>query len=215
MTLPFDLLDDPRVLAGFQGWTEEEYADFLRLQRSEMTDAEFNAKYHWERAILSMDMTGFTMSAMRRGELQSLLRIVDAQKVCIPAMQEHGAQLIRCFADDVVALFADANAALNAAFEVHKRIRIYNNSPLASENPTQCCAGIGFGRVFRIGPNLAQGDEMNRASKLGEDIGRANETLLTERAYAAVCDREDVRFEAQDQDDQIFPFYRASLASTA
>ena len=31
-----------------------------------------------------------------------------------------------------------------------------------------------------------------------------------ERAYAAVCDRDDVHFEAQDQDDQTFPFNRAT-----
>ncbi len=48
--------------------------------------------------------------------------------------------------------------------------------------------GIGHGKVFTIGPNLAQGDEMNRASKLGEDIARAKETLLTERAYDALKD---------------------------
>lgn len=211
MSLPFELLDDPASLAAYQGWSREEYTDFLRLQRGELSEDDFYAKYHWERAILSMDMTGFTMSAMRRGELQSLLRIVDAQKVVIPALEEYGAELVRCFADDVVALFTDAGHALDAAFEVHRRIHLFNESPLASENPTRCCAGIGYGRVFRIGPNLAQGDEMNRASKLGEDIARANEVLLTERAFAAVCDRDDVLFEAQDQDDQMFPFYRATL----
>ena len=51
-------------------------------------------------------------------------------------------------------------------------MRLFNASPLASEHPTLCCAGIGFGQVLAIGPNLAQGDEMNRASKLGEDIAR-------------------------------------------
>jgi hypothetical protein len=66
------------------------------------------------------------------------------------------------------------------------------------------------GLVYAIGPNLAQGDEMNRASKLGEDIARANETLLTESAYAAVVDRDEVRFEVRDQDDLLFPFYRAT-----
>ncbi len=210
MKFPFPMLEDPLILASYQGWNQTEYEDFLKLSRGEMSEDQFNDKYHWERAILSMDMTGFTMSAMRRGELQSLLRIIDAQRVCIPALEERGATLIRCFADDVVALFEDANTALDAAFEVHSRIRIFNESPLASDNPTQCCAGLGFGRVFKIGPNLAQGDEMNRVSKLGEDIARANETLLTERAYAAVRGREDVHFEAQDEDDQLFPFYRAT-----
>ena len=209
MSFPHPLLDDASTLASFQGWTEEVYADFLLLQSGELSEAEFNEKYHWERAILAMDMTGFTNAAMHRGEIHSLLRIVDAQKVVIPVLQEFGAQLIRCFADDVIALFEDPNHALDASFEIHRRIEVFNDSPLSSDHPTRCCAGIGFGTVFAIGPNLAQGDEMNRAAKLGEDIARANETLLTENAFSATGHRNDVHFEKQDSDDQLFPFYRA------
>ncbi len=51
---------------------------------------------------------------------------------------------------------------------------------------------------------------MNRASKLGEDIARGNETLVTERVYDAVAVREDIVFERQDHDDLLFPFYRVS-----
>lgn len=213
MTFPYPLMDNSNTLAGFEGWSKEVYEDFLRLQLGEITEADFAEKYHWERAILSMDMTGFTASAIHRGELQSLLRIFDAQKVCIPVLQEYGAELIRCFADDIVALFPEPEAALDASFEVHRRIQLFNESSLASVNPTQCCAGIGFGKVYAIGPNLAQGDEMNRASKLGEDIARANEILITERAYAAVAHRDDLAFELQDADDRLFPFYRVTSAT--
>lgn len=208
MTYPHDLLGDPGVLASFEGWSEDVYRDFLRVQRGEMSEAEFSDKYHYERAILSMDMTGFTAAAMHHGELESMLRILDAQRVCLPVLREFGAEIIRCFADDIVAIFVDTESAVDAALETHRRIRLFNQSGLASEHPTECCAGIGFGRVFAIGPNLAQGDEMNRASKLGEDIARANETLLTERAFEAVRHRDDLIFERQGQDDQFFPFYR-------
>jgi len=209
MTFAHSLLEDARTLASFEGWDEEVYQDFLKLQRRVMTEAEFDDKYLRQRAILSMDMTGFTSSAISLGELQSFLRIVDAQKVAIPVLQEFGAELIRCFADDIVALFLEPGSAVDAAFEIHRRIQQFNASPLASKSPPLCCAGIGFGQVFAIGPNLAQGDEMNRASKLGEDIARGNETLLTELAQAAMADRDDIDFEFQNQDDQLFSFYRA------
>ena len=52
---------------------------------------------------------------------------------------------------------------------------------------------------------------MNRASKLGEDIARAKETLLTERAYDALKSRTDIHLERQTSDDQLFPFYKATL----
>ncbi|MGI9249511.1 MAG: hypothetical protein ACR2QI_10870, partial [Woeseiaceae bacterium] len=118
MTYPHRLLEEEETLASFKGWSEEVYRDFFRLQRGEMSHEEFSDKYHRSRSILSMDLTGMTASAMHRGEMQSLLRILDTQKVAIPVLQDFGAELIRCFADDIVALFFEPDAALDAAFEV-------------------------------------------------------------------------------------------------
>ena len=214
MTYLHPLLDDPKTLSDYAGWSEDVYRDFFKLRRGEMDETAFRDKYDRERAVLSIDMTGYTSSAMHQGEIQSFLRIMDAQRVVAPVLQEFGAELIRCFADDVVALFHEPGPALDAAFEIHRRVRLFNKSPSSSVDPTSCCAGLGFGRLFAIGPNLAQGDEMNQASKLGEDIARANETLVTERAYAALMGREDVRFELQNQDDQLFTFYRATIVTS-
>ena len=208
MTYPYRLLDDTAALASFKGWSREVYEDFFRLREGTVSKVAFRDKYSRERAILNIDMTGFTLSALEVGEINSLARIFDAQRALLPVLQDFGAELIRCFADDVVALFHDPGIAVDAALEMHRRIRRFNASPLASAHPTVCCAGIGFGSVFAIGPNLAQGDEMNRAAKLGEDIARGNETLVTERAYEAVKGRDDLAFERQDQDDLPFPFFR-------
>jgi class 3 adenylate cyclase len=205
-----ELLDDAVALSQYRGWSEDVYRDFLNLRQGKMTVGEFHSKYTHRRAILSLDMTGFTSSAMKIGEIESLLRIVDAQRVSIPVLRDFGAELVRCFADDVVALFETPNSALDAAFEIHRRVDQFNRSGLASEFPTKCCIGIGFGDVYAIGPNLAQGDEMNRASKLGEDIARANETLVTERTFDALKKRSDIRFDKQHSDDQLFLFYKAS-----
>lgn len=209
---PHELLEDACELSSYCGWSEEVYRDFLACQRGTLSTEEFHRKYRQTSTILSIDMTGFTVSAMNIGELHSLLRILDAQKVCIPVLKNFSARLIRCFADDIVAIFNDPNNAIDAAFEIHRRVELFRHSPQASNNPTQCSIGIGYGNVFAIGPDLAQGDEMNRASKLGEDIARANETLVTERAYDALKERTDIHFDLQTSDDQLFPFYRTKPA---
>ena len=208
--LPFRILEDTRELASFLGWSRGVYEDFLGIQSGRLSEAEFWEKYGYRRAILSLDMTDFTLTTMRDGELRSLLRILDAQKICGPVLQEFNAELIRFFADDIIALFEDPSAALDAAFEIHRRIGLFNESQLAGDNATECGIGIGFGDVLAIGPNLSQGTEMVQASKLGEDIARANEILLTEQAFAALHHRDDVNFEPQKYDDQLFPFYRAT-----
>ena len=205
---PYELLEDTSELSGYRGWREHVYQDFLALQCGKQSADEFRQKYRRTRAILSLDMTGFTTTTMHIGELESLLRILDAQRVCIPVLRDFDAELIRCFADDMVAIFKSPEPALDAAIEMHRRIEIFNHSEQASEHPTQCCIGIGYGEVFEIGPNLAQGDEMNRASRLGEDIARANETLLTELAFDALKHRNEFVYELIRSDDQLFPFYR-------
>jgi len=209
---PHELLDDIRELSTYRGWGEDVYRDFLALRQGRLTAEEFHGKYQRRRTILSLDMTGFTSAAMNIGELESLLRILDTQRVCIPVLKDFGADLIRCFADDMVAVFDDPHTAIDAAFEMHRRVKLFNLSAQASDHPTQCCIGIGCGNIFAIGPNLAQGDEMNRASKLGEDIARANETLLTERAFETLNKRTDIHFSLQNTDDLLFPFYRATPA---
>lgn len=209
MNFPHKILDDADALSDFKGWDREVYEDFLAIQRGQLGENDFWDKYKYRRAILSLDMTGFTVTTMRDGELRSLLRILDAQKICAPVLQEFGAELIRFFADDIVALFEDPEVALDASFEIHRRIQLFNQSEFASDCATECCIGIGYGEVLAIGPNLSQGSEMVQASKLGEDIARANEVLLTLSAHDALSHRNDITFERQAFDDQLFPFYRA------
>jgi len=208
--LPFPLLDTPAALASCNGWTEEVYRDLLALQEGSISHDALDAKYLYRRAILTLDLTGFTVQAMKDRPLNALLRILDAQKVCIPVLHEHGALLVRAFADDLVGLFEEPGQALDAAFEIHRRVTAFNHSEHATEQPALACIGIGYGQVYAIGPNLAMGDEMNRASKLGEDTARGNETLITSNAYFALRGRSDALFEQLASDDQLFPYYRAS-----
>lgn len=204
---PFELMEDPVELMKLGEWNEEIYKDFNKIRDGKLTEEEFRTKYVANQAILCLDMTGFTEAAIKYGELFSLMRIYDVQKVCGPIFKKFNANLTRAFADDLTGIFDSAGNALDASLEIHKRIRIFNESDLASAHPAECCIGIGYGNVFAIGPNLAMGDEMNRASKLGEDTARAYEILITENTYAEVKNRQDCIFSEQNKDDLPFPFY--------
>jgi class 3 adenylate cyclase len=211
--LGFPLQDDPAALAAFGGWDESIYRDFLALEAREMQQSEFDAKYLSIQCILVLDVTGFTVAAMHGGSLDSFQRILDIQKICFPVFQDAKASLVRAFADDVTALFEDPHAALNAALEIHRRIRRFNEFAGKHAHPPECCIGIGYGPVYEIGPNRAMGDEMNRTSVLGEDTARGNETLITAGAHAVLADRSDVGFEPQGTDDLAFPYYRVTMDS--
>lgn len=208
--LSYEVLHDPAELSACRGWSEEVYRDLLALKAGELSESAFREKYQCRRAVLVLDIAGFTASAMHFGEVPSLLRVFDVQSICIPVLKSFEAELVRCFADDVVGVFREPGAALDAAFEIHERIGHFVSDTSVNEVPALCCIGIGYGDIFRIGPNLAQGDEMNRASKLGEDFARGGETLVTERTFKALRERPDITFEPQHRDDQLFSYYAAS-----
>ena len=204
--LPFDLLEDPRELAACDGWSEEVYRDLLAYHDGALSEEGFRQKYEITAAILILDMTGFTEAAMK-GEMASFMRILRVQKVCVPVLWQHGANHVRSFADDLYATYPDAGRALDAALEVHRRIRTFNASTLAGDNPAECCIGLGYGKVLRIGKDFAMGDEMNRASKLGEDTANGYETLITEQFYGQVSGRDDCAFERCGGAEFGFPYY--------
>ena len=207
MQYTFELMEAPEELAGVGVWTEEVYRDLLACQQGTMNEEGFRSKYLTETAILCLDMTGFTISVMERGELHGLLRILDVQKICGPIFLQFGALLIRAFADNFTVLFDDPNRALEAAFEVHRRIRCFCSTDQAGEDFPQCCIGIGYGKVYAIGPNRAMGCEMNRAAKLAEDTARGFETLITESAYDELKRRDDCVFKKHIHEENLFDFY--------
>jgi hypothetical protein len=71
-------------------------------------------------------------------------------------LKEFNADLIRCFADDIVTLFVGTVSALDASIEIHRRIRLFNKTDQACSHATECRIGTGYGDVLAIGPNLSQ-----------------------------------------------------------
>jgi len=143
----YELLESPKELSKFEFCSEETYRDLLDCQKGKMAESEFNSKYLRKLAILCLDMTGLTRTAMERRDLDSIFRILNVQKVCGPIFRQFNARRIRAFADDFTVLFDDPNGALTAAFEVHHRIQVFNRSELGNKEPESCCIGIGYGKA--------------------------------------------------------------------
>jgi adenylate cyclase len=203
------LLSDPVELAELQIWTEPECKDLLAVERGELSQEDFHERYSHRKAILVLDMTGFTDTSLTVGTVPALLRILTIQRICKPVLENHNATLVRAFADDLVALFDDPADALAAAFESHRRVAEFTDWP-ALAPAAACCIGIGYGDVYAIGPNLAMGAEMNCASKLGEDTAVAGETLLTESMHRAVKDFPGASFTERSSGELSFTFLSAT-----
>ena len=89
--------------------------------------------------------------------------------------------------------YAEFNTVDEAFTAVTKANRALHDARLMliGDEPFTICTGIGFGHCLDAGHEGLYGDQMNLASKLGEDTADGREILITEEAYANLS--EDLR----------------------
>ena len=153
----------------------------------------------WERfgtecAMLVLDSTGFARTTRSRGIVCYLDLFLRMRGIVGPVFERHQSLAWRSGADNLFAEFATADRALEAALAVHLAVE-KAGLMLTETEPYRVCIGIGFGRALAAGAKGMYGDEMNMASKLGEDVAEGGETLVTESACKHVKQRKGVRFE--------------------
>ncbi|MGF1524063.1 MAG: adenylate/guanylate cyclase domain-containing protein [Leptolyngbyaceae cyanobacterium] len=148
-----------------------------RLQQPERTaeiDAEIRDRFLQTQAIVVLDMVGFSRQTQGQGIIYTLQEIYRLRDIAVPLLEKQGGRVFKVEADNVYAVFADADAALHATNHLLTHLNIAN---------LHASVGIGYGDVLVVGDRDLYGNEMNLASKLGEDIAGDDEILLTESAH--------------------------------
>jgi adenylate cyclase len=146
-------------------------------------DASIRAEFEARRAILVLDMCGFSRLTMKHGIIHYLALIRRMQRVVLPRVEQAGGSLLKTEADNVFAVFADVPKAVRCAEGVLSELALQNRG-LPQDWDVHVSIGIGFGALLMVGDHDAFGNEMNLASKLGEDLAEAGDIFLTEQAFA-------------------------------
>ena len=143
-----------------------EGADKARLE------AEIWERFGVDRTLLALDMSQFSLSVRRSGILPYLALIRRMQALTGPIVQRHNGSVIKFEADNLLATFAEPSDAVHAALAI--------NLAIASGGERfEVAIGIDHGRFILIDGNECWGDPVNVACKLGEDVARPAEVLLT------------------------------------
>lgn len=163
-------------------------ADLLESRRRAAdpgtVDRELFARHGVTQAVLISDLSGFSRITARLG-LGHALELIDRMRsVCRPVIVAHGGRVLKMDADNLMALFPDANRALAAAAELHQ-VCGEDARGRPEDARVRLCVGVGFGPMLDLEVDVF-GSEVNLASKLGEDLALPRETLVTESAAAAV-----------------------------
>ena len=150
-------------------------------ERIEQITARIKDVFEEERTIMVLDMSGFTRATQEGNVISFLLSINQMQRLATPVVEEHGGIVVRADHDNLTCLFDDVPSAIAASREITGRLESANVI-LPSDKELYASIGIGHGRILNVENETIYGNEVNLASKLGEDIANQREVLLTTNA---------------------------------
>ena len=154
-------------------------------RRSEIAET-IEQTFGQSKAVLALDMSGFSRTTQQHGIISFLLMIHQMQLICRPCVEQHGGVVIKTDADNLFCLFDSVADAVKASREIITRLNAVN-TVLPADRQLYVAFGIGYGKILNIGDEDIFGDEMNLACKLGEDIAEKGEILLTPAAKAELA----------------------------
>ena len=142
----------------------------------------------WERfgrrvAVMMLDSSGFSRTTERHGIVHFLTQLMQMRTIIDGVFADSDCHATRFEADNVYAAFDHPDDAIRAALDIHGAIE-REGLMLDHQEPFQVCIGIGYGELLWSETLEGYfGEEINLASKLGEDTAAGGETLISESAY--------------------------------
>jgi adenylate cyclase len=143
-------------------------------ERTKAEEAVWN-RFGVEKAVLALDMSQFSLSVRRDGILSYLASIRRMHVVTEPIVRAGGGEVVKYVADNLMAVFDGANEAVHAAVRI-------NHALADAQAGISVAIGIDYGRFLMIPGKDCYGDTVNIAYKLGEDLARPKEILITAAA---------------------------------
>ncbi|HEY0050469.1 MAG TPA: adenylate/guanylate cyclase domain-containing protein [Pyrinomonadaceae bacterium] len=141
------------------------------------------------KAVLVLDMSGFCRTARDHSIVMVLSMIYQMRELLKPCVEAEGGQLIKAEADNLFCLFDTVGDALGGCRQIQNSLMEVNRQ-MAEHCRLNVSMGIGYGRILNIEDKDIFGEEVNLASKLGEDIAGKGEILLTKNAFLQLQETE-------------------------
>jgi len=154
----------------------------------EQIDARIWDLFGEEWTVMFTDLAGFSSGVASFGIIHFLQVIYESQRLLIPCIDAHDGILLKVEGDSLLVIFRNVAKAIDCARDMQQACRDYSAGRDEAER-VRLCVGLGHGRVLRIGDRDVYGCEVNAAAKLGEDIARAGEILVTDAVRQAAGDR--------------------------
>jgi len=149
-------------------------------------DRQIHATFAETHAVMVLDMCGFSRLTLRHGITHFLAMIHRLHGIVRPVVAARAGRVVKTEADNVFAVFPGVAQAVAAATDIQERLRAAN-AFLPQDWDLHASLGIGYGELLMVDGDDLYGNEMNLASKLGEDVAGSGEIFLTAAAHAHVA----------------------------
>lgn len=149
-------------------------------------------------AVMFTDLSGFSRQVQSFGILHFLQIIYEHKKLLDPVVGAHDGILIKTEADSLLIIFRRTSSAIKCAVKMQQVLEELNKTR-APETQVLLCVGVGYGPILRIGDKDVFGQQVNAASKLGEDTAKAREILVTQAAMESAGDLAGLSYEQLDE----------------
>jgi class 3 adenylate cyclase len=134
--------------------------------------------------VVFTDTADFTVRTLRDGILHFLMAFDRVAAAARKVVRASGGRVVKVEGDSLLLTYSDPVAACAGVRALEKMLRRFNHGIPANER-FRFSYGIGFGELVRVAGDRF-GLELNLASKLGEDLAKPGEALLTPAAAAAL-----------------------------
>ncbi|OGV64592.1 MAG: hypothetical protein A2283_07855 [Lentisphaerae bacterium RIFOXYA12_FULL_48_11] len=141
--------------------------------------------YGQERAVFVLDMSGFSRLTRKYGIVHYLSMVRRMQLTSEPIVRSFDGYMIKFEADNCFAAFPTPLQAVNAAIAMQ---HAFDAANIITEDDLDIhiACGVDYGRILVIEGEDCFGEAVNRASKMGEDVARAGEILVTREAMQMI-----------------------------
>lgn len=135
-------------------------------------------------AVVFTDTADFTVSTARYGILHFLMLFERLMPAAERAVRAARGRIVKVEGDSLLLSYPDAAAACRGVVALERALRSTNRGRPRNER-LRFSYGIGYGDMIDIDIDLF-GLEVNLASKIGEDLARPGEVLMTPAAAASL-----------------------------
>lgn len=154
-------------------------------EQADAIDAQIREMFEQRYAVLVLDSSGFSRLSQQQGIIAALAEVERMRRIVVPIMESHTGVVFKVEVDNVYAVFPSVLVAVQAAQAIMADME-RANVPVS--------IGVGYGDLLTVSGSGVEGqrdrpvvdvygEEMNLASKLGEDLAQHGELLLTTQAF--------------------------------